>query len=164
MLIKGMNLCTLKLIRTFLDFQVMVTLLLIPLQANACQNQHDASKFRYVLCKCTHNLHSVMQSQHRHIPTNLTACNNYTSAHKLDASTLKLSASVLCVTKVSNVDFHNGQLFVNSYLLINPGSKLLNLLLLCLPNYSGASSLKLDWSVKQFIFPSWPFTDDLSKW
>lgn len=126
MLIKEMNLCTLQLIRTFLDFQVMVTLLIIPLQANSCQNQHDASKFRYVLCKCTHNLHSVMQSQHRHIPTNLTACNNYTSAHKLDASTLKLSASVLCVTKVSNVDFHNGQLLVNSYLLINPGSNLWN--------------------------------------
>ena len=126
MLIKGMNLCTLRLIRTFLDFQVMVTLLIIPLQANSCQNQHDASKFRYVLCKCTHNLHSVMQSQHRHIPTNLTACNNYTSAHKLGASTLKLSATVLCVTKVSNVDFHNGQLLVNSYLLINPGSNLWN--------------------------------------
>ena len=164
MLIKGMNLCTLRLIRTFLDFQVMVTLLLIPLYANSCQNQHDASKFRYVLCKCTHNLHSVMQSQHRHIPTNLTACNNYTSAHKLDASTLKLNASVLCVTKVSNVDFHNGQLLVNSYSLINPGSNLLNLLLLCLPNYSGASFLKLNRSVKQFIFPPWPFTDDLSKW
>ena len=116
MLIKEMNLCTLQLIRTFLDFQVMVTLLIIPLQANSCQNQHDASKFRYVLCKCTHNLHSVMQSQHRHIPTNLTACNNYTSAHKLGASTLK----------VSNVDFHNGQLLVNSYLLINPGSNLWN--------------------------------------